>query len=425
MEVREPSAKYLARPGYKQTEVGMIPEDWKALSAFDACSKIQDGTHFSPRIKGNDYFYVTSKNIRFGYLDMSTASRIDAAQHREIYRRCDVKKGDLLLTKDGANTGNATLNPLEEEFSLLSSVAFLRFHQSKHCAAFFMQQILTSQGQRQIQDAMAGNAITRLTLEKINKLRFPAPPTKAEQEAIVEALSDADALIESLEQILAKKRNIKKGAMQELLTGKKRLPGFSGEWGVKRLGEVGSFLKGSGVRKDESLGGDLPCIRYGEIYTKHSDYIKAFHSWISADVAATAKRLKQGDLLFAGSGETKEEIGKSVAFVDDMEAYAGGDIVILRPENSNATFLGYYLNTAPINRQKASRGQGDAVVHISSAALSSIEITIPKAEEQTAIAAILSDMDAEIAALEGKLAKARSLKQGMMQELLTGRIRLV
>lgn len=241
MEVREASASYAvtatpqAPKGYKQTEVGVIPEDWKVLSAFDACSKIQDGTHFSPRIRGNDYFYVTSKNIRFGHLDMSTASRIDAAQHQAIYRRCDVKKGDLLLTKDGANTGNAALNTLDEEFSLLSSVAFLRFNQSKHCAAYFFQQILTSQGQRRIQDAMAGNAITRLTLEKINKLRFPAPPTKAEQEAIAEALSDADALIESLEQLLAKKRHLKQGAMQELLTGKKRLPGFSGEWGSRTI----------------------------------------------------------------------------------------------------------------------------------------------------------------------------------------------
>lgn len=136
--------------GYKQTEVGVIPEDWGVVSAYDSCLKIQDGTHFSPKIGGNDFLYITSKNIRFGYLDFSTASRIDAAQHRSIYKRCDVKNGDLLFTKDGANTGNAALNTLDEEFSLLSSVAFLRFDTSKYAAAYFLQQILTSQGQRQI-----------------------------------------------------------------------------------------------------------------------------------------------------------------------------------------------------------------------------------------------------------------------------------
>ena len=198
------------------------------------------------------------------------------------------------------------------------------------------------------------------------------------------------------------------------------------EWVATKLGSLGVFLKGSGVRKDDTQSGDIPCIRYGEIYTKHSDYIKAFYSWISPAVASTARRLKVGDVLFAGSGETKEEIGKCVAFVDDVVAYAGGDIVILRPEKVCALFLGYYLNTAPINRQKASRGQGDAVAHIGSTALADIDLTLPPTiAEQTAIAAILSDMDEEIAVLEAKLTKTRQVKQGMMHELLTGRIRLV
>jgi type I restriction enzyme S subunit len=111
--------------------------------------------------------------------------------------------------------------------------------------------------------------------------------------------------------------------------------------------------------------------------------------------------------------------------VDDVDAYAGGDIVILRPNNSNSVFLGYYLNTKPINRQKASRGQGDAVVHISATALSTVQISVPELQEQTAIATVLSDMDAELTALEARRDKTRALKQGMMQELLTGRIRLV
>lgn len=128
--------------------------------------------------------------------------------------------------------------------------------------------------------------------------------------------------------------------------------------------------------------------------------------------------------MFAGSGETKAEIGKCAAFIDDFEAYAGGDIVILRPDNMISLFLGYYLNTMPINRQKASKGQGDAVVHIGATALGNIDIVIPSLSEQTEIAAVLSDMDEEINALEDRLEKARQIKQGMMQELLTGRIRL-
>ena len=238
-------------------------------------------------------------------------------------------------------------------------------------------------------------------------------------------MSDTDALIDSLEQLLAKKRHLKQGTMQVLLTGAKRLPGFSGEWDIQNLGRLGTFLKGSGVSKDESHSGNLACVRYGEIYTRHDDYIKGFYSWISPQVARNATRLRCGDVLFAASGETKEEIGKCVAFVDDFEAYAGGDIVILRTEKADPLFLGYYLNTEPINRQKASRGQGDAIVHIGATALAGIEGVFPTLPEQEAIAAILADADEEIAALGERLAKTRHLKQGMMQELLTGRIRLV
>lgn len=254
---------------------------------------------------------------------------------------------------------------------------------------------------------------------------IPLPPTKTEQEAIAEALSDADALIESLDQLIAKKRQIKQGAMQELLTGKRRLPGFGGEWVTKDMGDLGAFLKGSGVRKDEALSGELPCIRYGEIYTKHSDWIRDFQSWISTAVAATATRIHHGDVLFAVSGETKEEIGKCVAYVGQHEAYAGGDILILRTKIANPLFLGYYLNTEPVRQQKSSRGQGDAVVHIGANSLAAIKVALPSMEEQAAIATILSDMDTELAALESRLTKARHIKQGMMQELLTGRIRLL
>ncbi|MCC7439269.1 MAG: restriction endonuclease subunit S [Armatimonadetes bacterium] len=165
-------------------------------------------------------------------------------------------------------------------------------------------------------------------------------------------------------------------------------------------------------------------MRYGELYTHHHNVVRGFHSWISPSVALTAVRLKQGDILFAGSGETKEEIGKCAAFVDKIEAYAGGDIVILRTRASDPIFLGYYLNTAAIVRQKSSRGQGDAVVHINSSALSDIVCKIPPLPEQHAIAEALSDMDALLVGLEKLIAKKRALKQATMQQLLTGATRL-
>ncbi len=197
------------------------------------------------------------------------------------------------------------------------------------------------------------------------------------------------------------------------------------DWEPVPMKALGTFSKGQGIRKDEAASGDLPCVRYGEIYTHHNDIIRSFNSRISVEVAKTSKRLKKGDLLFAGSGETKEEIGKCVAFIGDEEAYAGGDIVILRPNTGDPRFFGYLFNAPVVISQKASKGQGDAVVHVSATALSSIIIPLPSTKaEQKAIAEALSDADILIESLEQLLAKKRHIKQGAMQELLTGKKRL-
>ncbi|OAF17408.1 hypothetical protein AXW67_09490 [Bradyrhizobium neotropicale] len=271
----------------------------------------------------------------------------------------------------------------------------------------------------------SGGAQQSLNRNFIAPLPVSLPPLP-EQQAIAKVLDDADALIDALEAVIAKKRDVKLGAVQEWMSGQRRLPGFRGEWVRHSLRQLGSFAKGAGVKKDQANSGDLPCVRYGELYTHHSDVIRGFNSHISREVAAIAFPLRCGDVLFAGSGETREEIGKCAAFVDDVEAYAGGDIVVLRPSIADPTFLGYLLNTPPVQSQKASKGQGDAVVHISAAALAAVEVDLPPTtHEQRAITAVLLDMDAEIAALEGKLAKARAVKKGMMQVLLTGEARLV
>jgi type I restriction enzyme S subunit len=386
------------KPSYMQTEVGVIPEDWEVVS-IGSLASFTSGNGISVAALRQQTpetpVPVYGGNGIAGY---TTRSLIQ--EPVVVVGRVGQKCGEVYLTQGPAWITDNALYP--RTIFRMVDVRFLAL-------------AMKAAG---LNDVKNRNDLPLVTQSILHSVRIPLPPTLAEQEAIAVALSDADALIESLEQLIAKKRQLKQGAMQELLYPKDG-------WTTTKLGSLGTFLKGSGIRKNETLSGDLPCVRYGEIYTKHNDYIKVFYSWISPAVAATARRLKCGDVLFAGSGETKEEIGKCIAFVDDMEAYAGGDIVILRSERANSMFLGYYLNTALINRQKASKGQGDAVVHISSAALADIDLTIPPIEEQTAIAAILSDMDAEIAALEEKLAKARQLKQGMMQELLTGKTRLV
>lgn len=196
------------------------------------------------------------------------------------------------------------------------------------------------------------------------------------------------------------------------------------EWEARTLDSIGSFSKGQGIRRNEASSGALPCIRYGEIYTHHHDILRNYNSYISSAVALKSTRLAYGDILFAGSGETKEEIGKAIAYVGNDEAYAGGDIIILSPRAQCPEFLGYVLNSPMVVRQKASKGQGDAVVHIGARALGTVVIPLPPLGEQRAIATALSDADALIAGLNRLIAKKRDIKQAAMQQFLTGQTRL-
>ena len=267
---------------------------------------------------------------------------------------------------------------------------------------------------------------TGVDLTNLKAFELSIPVLTDEQATIAKALSDVDSLISSLQKLIEKKKAIKQGAMQELLTGKKRLPGFDEEWRTYKLGELGSFDKGCGISRAESNTGNFPAVRYGELYTKHTDYVKQYYSCISGDVAQTAKRVTFGDILFAASGETKEEIGVCAAIVDRRDIFAGGDIVVFTPTTEiNPIFFGTLLNMPFVQKQKSERGQGDAVVHIHADSLSEIIISMPEKNEQEAIATVIKDFNDEIEQLERKLAKYQQIKQGMMQELLTGRIRLV
>ena len=255
---------------------------------------------------------------------------------------------------------------------------------------------------------------------------LPVPlPDLATQDAITSVITDVDNLISTLKRLIVKKQAIKQGVMQELLTGQTRLPGFTSPWTATTLGSLGAFLKGRGVKRDDVRPDGVSCIRYGELYTAFNDYTSQTQSFVSPLVADVALPLEVGDLLFAGSGETREEIGKCVAYVGPTPAVAGGDIIVLRGHGFNAIYLALLANTPEVVSQKTRAGQGDAVVHIYSQALAAIEVNLPPCDEQNAIVQVIVDADREIAALSHRLCKARDIRQGVIQELLTGRTRLL
>lgn len=433
MEVRDAAPSYdvctveqKVPPGYKRTEIGLLPSDWRSLPV-GRMGEVTTGKALATNAPGQSRPYLRTKNVFDGRIDVDDVLVMPMTDAEFEHFR--VRPGDVLLNEGQSLelVGRCAMYKGEYQQACAMQNQLVRFRARPGVCSEFAAHLFRFSQQRGIfaRIALQTTSIAHLGARRFERLHLPWPQRESEQRAIAEVLSDGDRLLAALEALIAKKRAVKQAAMQQLLTGKTRLSGFSGDWETKRLGEVGHFLKGSGVKRDDSQSGPLACVRYGEIYTTHHDYVRQFNSWISPKVAATATRLVYGDLLFAGSGETKEEIGKCVALVICAEAYAGGDIVILRPSNVDPLFLGYALNMPDAARQKASFGQGDAVVHISAAALAQVSLSLPSRDEQSAIAAVLFDVDAEISALEARRDKARAVKHGMMQQLLTGRMRLV
>jgi type I restriction enzyme S subunit len=197
------------------------------------------------------------------------------------------------------------------------------------------------------------------------------------------------------------------------------------DWQAIDLEELGVFSKGKGILKDQLISEGIPCIRYGEIYTTHNYVINEFKSFIGKDVANDSKEIKAGDILFAGSGETIEEIGKSVAYLGKEIAYAGGDVIILSTTSEvNALYLSYTLETDFARKQKRKLGQGNSVVHIYSSDLKKVKIPLPLLPEQKAIASLLSKWEEAISKNQSLIQQKEERKKWLMQNLLTGKKRL-
>lgn len=264
-----------------------------------------------------------------------------------------------------------------------------------------------------------------------DNLRIPLPSI-SEQEKISEILSTLDDKINVINNQIADTAILKKSLMQRLFSKgighiefkSSELGEIPESWRTENLSETGVFGKGKGISKAELVESGNPCIRYGEIYTIHHFIIKEYQSFIADDTAANSVLLKTGDILFAASGETVEDIGKAVAFLGNDEVYAGGDIIIFSPCELNSTYLAYFLNSDIILSQRRKYGQGNSVVHISASNLGKLKIAIPPIAEQIKIAEILTTVESKIEALHTKRVAYQDLKTGLMQQLLTGKIRV-
>lgn len=412
------------KSGYRLTEVGIIPVDWEMDS-------LKNNLKSAPRYwiwaAAVDYSFQLPKYLRITDIseDWYYMPEKMVSVNHPFAKNYYLANWDIVVARTWASVWKSYLYDNKDgELVFAGFLICLKTDETRLIPQFLKNYLQTPQYWNWVKVTSMRSGQPWINGNEYASLNIPLP-SKPEQSAIAQTLSDTDALISSLDKLIKKKKSIKQGTMQELLTGKRRLLGFIKPWTEKILDELGTFWKWNWIKKDQADSWDLPSIRYGEIYTKHHNFIKEFYSYISRDVANSATRINSGDILFAWSGETKEEIWKCVSYIWEVEAYAWGDIIIFSPKWMDSLFLWYLLNISYVIKQKANYGQWDAVVHIGAGNLKKIKIKIPEHTEQSAIANIIRNMDLEISELEKKRDKYKQIKQGMMSELLTGNIRLL
>jgi type I restriction enzyme, S subunit len=396
--------------GYKMSEVGVIPEEWEIKDLGDAAEVVmgQSPVGISYNRSG------TGAPLINGPTEFTEKYPIKIQWTSQPTKFC--KKGDVLLCVRGSSTGR--INISDDEYCIGRGVAAIR---AKSCAD---KSFITFQVDSAIKKILAlttGSTFPNIDGKSIRAIQFPLPPFP-EQQAIASALSDVDVLITALEQLITKRRNIKQGAMQQLIMGEKRLPGFGGEWEVKKLGEIcNKFLNGGtpSTLKAEYWNGNIPWISGADIVTQKITTIRRF---ISEDAVKNSSTniVEKGNLLLV----TRTGVGKMTIAPFDIAISQDLTGIYIKSEEVYTEYVFHYFDFNSTILK--SLNQGTSISGITRDTLTSTPILLPLTiEEQQAIAQILSDMDTEIESLEQKRDKYKAIKQGMMQELLTGKTRLV
>jgi len=413
------------RPGYKQTEVGVIPEGWTIVTLENTSTSNGlirgpfGGALKKSFFTGHGYKVYEQRNAIYKTHEIGDYY-INLEKFKEL-ERFRIRPGDYIVSCSGtigciyqipSGAPDGVINQALLKISLNGEMV-----DDKYFLAIFQSESF----QNRIKENSHGGAMQNLVgMDIFRKTQFQLPP-KIEQEAIAEALSDADALIESVEQLIAKKRQIKQGAMQELLTGEIRLPGFEGEWEEKRLGDIAKIQRGASPRPIDSpiwfdSNSFIGWVRISDV-TGSGMFLTGTSQRLSS-LGIQHSRLVSAESLIMSICAT---VGRPIITKIDVCIHDG--FVVFDNLDADHFFLFYILKWIEPNWTK--HGQTGSQMNLNTGLINETIVKLPPRKEQSAIATILSDMDEEISALESKLAKTRQLKQGMMQELLTGRIRLI
>lgn len=409
---------------FVQTDIGLLPTSWRVSSLGEIATVSAGGTPSRnvPSYWDGGIPWITTAEVDSSNIDRATQSiTLDGLKNSAAKL---LNPGTLLLALYGQGKTRGKVGLLQIAAATNQACAAIELDRG-HSSAFVFH-FLRAQYENIRKLSNIGNQ-ENLSGAIVRSIKIPLP-ARSEQQAIAEALSDADALIESLALLLTKRRQIKQGAMQNLLTGRKRLAGFNDSWPQPTLGELFDFKNGLNKAK-AFFGHGTPIVNYMDVFSAPALFSEKLVGRVS--VVADELRnydVRKGDVFFTRTSETTNEIGLSSVMVDEaVNAVFSGFVLRARPRDKrlNSRFAVYALRSECVRAQIVARASYTTRALINGRLLGAARVPMPQPREQEALAEILEDMDAGILAVEGKLDKALQLKTAMMQALLTGRIRLV
>ena len=409
--------------GYKQTEVGVIPKEWevKPLGEIGGVRMCKRVLKHQTREYGDVPFY------KIGTFGGVADAFIPQSLYDEFRRKYSFpRKGDILISAAGTIGRTVSYDGAPAYFQD-SNIVWIDNDESKAKNAYLWHRYQVTKW-----SVSHGGTVARLYNDNLRTKIYIAVPSLPEQHAIAEALSDVDGLLGGLDRLIAKKRDLKQAAMQQLLTGQTRLPGFHGEWEVKRLGDFGKCLRGVSYKGDSDLSThDTPhtkrLLRSNNV--QNAVVVTDEVQFVSGARVSAHQILQQDDILICMANGSKALVGKAGIFMlSDGHEYTFGAFMGCFRTNateSNPAFVFYLFLTARYRDYINNLLAGSSINNLRPSIIESLEFSTPPHPEQTAIASVLSEMDGELAVLEQRREKTRALKQAMMQELLTGRTRLL
>jgi type I restriction enzyme S subunit len=403
------------KPGYKLTEVGVIPEEWEVVTATDACELVVDCKNRTPPVvPDSDFAVVRTPNVRNGQFVLDELRFTDEESYRSWTARAVPQLGDIMITRE-APLGEVCAVPPNRKVCLGQRMMLYRPSPARTSSSYLLYSLMSETVRESLFRKIGGSTVGHAKVDDIRFLQLPLPPLP-EQHAIATALSDVDGLLGGLDRLIAKKRDVKQAAMQQLLTGQTRLPGFHGEWEVKRFGEL---VTPRHERLDPRRAGIYDfCIELEHIDSGSGQIVGSTSTGTQSSLKSV---FYPGDVLF---GKLRAYLRKY--WRATRPGVCSTEIWVLVPRVDAATseFLFQIVQTDEFI-DAASNAYGTHMPRSDWNAVQNYELKKPPLAEQTAIAAVLTDMDAELAALAQRREKTRALKQAMMQELLTGKTRLV